>query len=200
MADYNYSGCITGFSASGNIQLIAPTKALHPVVLAANAYTERLQGMGLLVVEANNFCKVQASAWSNPITFEMVNKPASNGGVSVFVDTDYWIDLSTVSTVVEFFDAVNQDIPTYYGYKIGVKPQADGSVLIRFEEYAENGTKEQLPEYIEHVMVFPKRSEGFYFYDTSNIDNNGESTIRLANAFTDVPKFVYCDLPYDDPS
>lgn len=49
MADYNYSGCITGFSASGNIQLIAPTKALHPVVLAANAYTERLIGMGLLL-------------------------------------------------------------------------------------------------------------------------------------------------------
>ena len=54
MADYNYSGCITGFSASGNIQLIAPTKAPHPVVLAANAYTERLQGMGLLLSDDEN--------------------------------------------------------------------------------------------------------------------------------------------------
>ena len=49
MANYEYTGCVTGFSEAGNIQLIQPTETLMPVNRTSNAYTERLLGIGLLL-------------------------------------------------------------------------------------------------------------------------------------------------------
>ena len=49
MANYEYLGCVTGFSEAGNTQLIQPTDTPMPVTRASNAYTERLLGVGLLV-------------------------------------------------------------------------------------------------------------------------------------------------------
>ena len=49
MANYEYLGCVTGFSEAGNTQLIQPIETPMPVTRASNAYTERLLGVGLLV-------------------------------------------------------------------------------------------------------------------------------------------------------
>ena len=49
MANYEYLGCVTGFSEAGNTQLIQPTDTPMPVTRASNAYTEHLLGVGLLV-------------------------------------------------------------------------------------------------------------------------------------------------------
>lgn len=49
MANYKYVGCVTGFSEGGSVQTIAPTEPLYSVTRPANAYTERLEGVGLLV-------------------------------------------------------------------------------------------------------------------------------------------------------
>ena len=196
MANYEYLGCVTGFSEAGNTQLIQPTDTPMPVTRASNAYTERLLGVGLLVGGGDGFCQVKASAWSNPITFEMVNKPSSIGGVTVdFGGYNYGIDLSEISTTVEFFEALNQEIHGADGYKIGIQANIDSSVLVRFEEYTDLGTKEELAEYVEQRTVFYKNVSGFYVYDSSNIGNNAESVIYLANAFSETPEFVYCDLP-----
>ena len=51
MANYEYLGCVTGFSEARNTQLIQPTDTPMPVTRASNAYTERLLGVGLLVVD-----------------------------------------------------------------------------------------------------------------------------------------------------
>ena len=54
MANYEYLGCVTGFSEAGNTQLIQPTDTPMPVTRASNAYTERLLGVGLLVGAEGN--------------------------------------------------------------------------------------------------------------------------------------------------
>ena len=54
MANYEYLGCVTGFSEAGNTQLIQPTDTPMPVTRASNAYTERLLGVGLLLSDDEN--------------------------------------------------------------------------------------------------------------------------------------------------
>ena len=49
MANYEYLGCVTGFSEARTTQLIQPIETPMPVTRASNAYTERLLGVGLLV-------------------------------------------------------------------------------------------------------------------------------------------------------
>ena len=49
MANYEYLGCVTGFSQNGITQLIQPTQTPMAVAIDATDYTERLEGVGLLV-------------------------------------------------------------------------------------------------------------------------------------------------------
>lgn len=49
MANYRYVGCVTGFSQNGITQLIQPTQTPMAVAIDATDYTERLEGVGLLV-------------------------------------------------------------------------------------------------------------------------------------------------------
>ena len=49
MPNYDYLGCVTGVTESGTTQLIQPTQSPMPVVRDANAYTERLVAVALLV-------------------------------------------------------------------------------------------------------------------------------------------------------
>ena len=89
-------------------------------------------------------CQTTPSAWSNPITFAMVNKPTGNGGISVRLglpDFDNgsmfsiggWIDLSIISTIEEFFEKVNEKGSYDDPYQLGVKSLGDGSASIRLE-------------------------------------------------------------------
>lgn len=54
MANYKYVGCVTGFSEGGSVQTIAPTEPLYSVTRPANAYTERLVGVSLLVGDTSD--------------------------------------------------------------------------------------------------------------------------------------------------
>ena len=49
MSNYEYLGCVTGFSQNGITQLIQPTQTPMAVAIDATDYTERLEGVGLLV-------------------------------------------------------------------------------------------------------------------------------------------------------
>ncbi len=54
MSNYQYTGCVTGVTEGGTTQLIQPTEMLMPVVRDANAYSERLVGVALLLSDSDN--------------------------------------------------------------------------------------------------------------------------------------------------
>lgn len=60
MPNYQYTGCVTGVSESDQIQLIQPNESPIPVVRDANAYTERLVGVALLLDETISCTPSQA--------------------------------------------------------------------------------------------------------------------------------------------
>lgn len=122
MLNGQYVGCTTGFSQSDKTDIFIPNQKVDAT---ATPYLQRLVAVDLIKVEQTGepepiapplivgepivvdgvypeplICVPQSSGWSRPITWEMVNKPAQNGGVTVhFGETNYWIDLRTIQTI-----------------------------------------------------------------------------------------------------
>ena len=149
-------------------------------------------------------CQPIASPWSKPITFDMVNRPTSNGGIQVAFGTPSeagldmaigdWVNLSQMSTIEEFFAAVNETIPSYDPYQIGVKSQPDGSVLIRVEPKPDS----LIGGNTEAALFSATKADSFYVYDDRHVGTNAEAVVNLSNAFDDdVIIYQACLLPLE---
>ncbi len=153
-------------------------------------------------------CKIIPSAWSNPITFAMVNKPTGNGGIQVnfgvsgFANSNSmsgtWVNLADKSTIEEFFADFNESLSWDAYYELEVKSNDDGSVLIRVVPNKKNGGASISPD-AKNVVYAMGKAANFYIYDSSNIGNNAEAQLYLANAFTDdAVIFSSCEYKPDD--
>lgn len=227
MLNGQYVGCTTGFSQSDKTDIFIPNQKVEtdttpylqrleavklilvqqttaPLPSETIMYEFDYEG-NLVPVVVNDFshqptiqipptvCTPIASEWSRPITWEMVNKPAQNGGVTVDLgDTNYWIDLRNIHTIDEFFaDLVNQAKHSAY-FNINTRKNSDGSISV---QYAPR-TSSVEGAIADHIRI--NQHGEFYVYDVSNIGNNAESVIYLADAFDEPPSFTACTLPIPD--
>lgn len=212
MLNGQYVGCTTGFSQSDKTDIFIPNQKVDAT---ATPYLQRLVAVNLIKVEQTSepvpvappvvtgepvvdgvypeplICVPQSSGWSRPITWEMVNKPAQNGGVTVDLgDTNYWIDLRNIHTIDEFFvDLVSQSRGGN-SFNVNTRKNDDGSISVQY-----------VPAIVDGFLYTPQtvRQHGeFYVYDANNIGNNAESVIYLADAFNSPPTFVLCTHPMPD--
>lgn len=208
-----YVGCTTGFSQSDKTDIFIPNQKVDAT---ATPYLQRLVAVDLIKVEQTGepepiappliigepivvdgvypeplICVPQSSEWSRPITWEMVNKPAQNGGVTVDLGvTNHWIDLRDISTIDEFFDRLKTDTQFNIHFTINTRKNDDDSVSVQYVPAQKDG-------YIMMSDTIRQHGE-FYVYDASNIGNNAESVIYLADAFDSPPTFVLCTHPMPD--
>lgn len=207
MLNGQYVGCATGFSQSDKTDIFIPNQKVDAT---ATPYLQRLVAVDLIKVEQTGepepiapplivgepivvdvvypeplICVPQSSGWSRPITWEMVNKPAQNGGVTVhFGETNYWIDLRTIQTIDEFFADLVSQSQAGNSFNINTRKNDDGPISVQY-----------VPAIVDGFLYTPEtvRQHGeFYVYDPSNIGNNAESIIYLADAFDNPPSFTAC--------
>ena len=54
------------------------------------------------------------TAWSRPLTYDDVNYPSSNGGVTIVFNTsqtpNYWVDMTGITTLTQFFTALSHQM------------------------------------------------------------------------------------------
>ncbi len=194
---YQYVGCLTAFSENGTTQVLT---ANSEVQLAEDEYSGRLIQRKLLLSDDNGdngngsdefACVPQASEWSNPITWEMVNYPNSNGWLGILLDAsgspNFAVRLTNINNIEQFMYALTKQIREIE-YKI-----VNGSAIIRYKPY---GMQPSHDRPIPEVFTFSKRGK-FFVYDKTNIGSNAETTICLADAFADVPKTVTCSNEHE---
>lgn len=207
-----YVGCTTGFSQSDKTDIFIPNQKVDA---DTTPYLQRLVAVNLIKVEQTSepmpvappvvigepvvdgvypeplICVPQSSGWSRPITWEMVNKPAQNGGVTVDLgDTNYWIDLRNIHTIDEFFADLVSQSRGGNSFNVNTRKNDDGSISVQY-----------VPAIVDGFLYTPQtvRQHGeFYVYDANNIGNNAESVIYLADAFDSPPTFVLCTHPMPD--
>lgn len=212
MLNGQYVGCTTGFSQSDKTDIFIPNQKVDAT---ATPYLQRLVAVNLIKVEQTSepvpvappvvtgepvvdgvypeplICVPQSSGWSRPITWEMVNKPAQNGGVTVDLgDTNYWIDLRNIHTIDEFFADLVSQSRGGNSFNVNTRKNDDGSISVQY-----------VPAIVDGFLYTPQtvRQHGeFYVYDANNIGNNAESVIYLADAFDSPPTFVLCTHPMPD--
>lgn len=134
----------------------------------------------------------QASKWSKPITWDMVNHPNIAGWVSVDVGiANYGIDLNTYNNIDKFFNELlnqhNSGNFEFIGFTIETRKNVDGSVAVRYLPSVTNG-------YINSPRS-PMQKGQFYIYDATATGTMGETTIYLADAFDEPPFIINCVIP-----
>lgn len=190
--EYRYVGCTTAFSENSKTNVWQPDDTQITVQHEPSAYADRLVGVGLLVAEnggqlAPIGCTPMSSQWSRPMTWEMVNKPDSLGGVTVDLsEGNCWIDLKDIHTIDEFFARLLAQANSIgmARFHLHTRKNIDGSMSVQYVPTRITGDT-------PNVVTMAQRGD-FYVYDESNIGNNAESVIYLADAFDSPPSFMSC--------
>lgn len=147
-------------------------------------------------------CYPSTSGWSQPVNFEMLNRPNSSGGVQVDLyfepsEADFylgeislsaWVDLSDKTTVEEFFNDFNSR--QYGNYYIETKDIGEGYYEIRVSPINSSLTGNYLP-----VIVYPRATEtDFYTYHPEYVGSNAENTIDLSYLLLDTGSVTHCQI------
>lgn len=221
MLNGQYVGCTTGFSQSDKTDIFIPNQKVEtdttpylqrleavklilvqqttaPLPSETIMYEFDYEG-NLVPVVVNDFshqptiqipptvCTPIASEWSRPITWEMVNKPAQNGGVTVDLGAvNYWINLQNINTIDEFFVDLIEQSQNSTHFIINTRKNSDGSMSV---QYAPRTSSMEGTTAVPNLI---NQHGEFYVYDPSNIGNNAESIIYLADAFDNPPSFTAC--------
>ena len=147
-------------------------------------------------------CYPTGSGWSQPVNFEMLNRPNSFGGVQVEVyfeenlgsggglQLSTWVNLANKTTVEEFFIDFNSK--QYENYYIETRDIGEGYYEIRVSPIESSLTGTYIP-----ITVYPKTNRAdFYTYSPEYTGTNAENTIDLGHLLLDVGSLTYCDFQY----
>ena len=198
MANYRYVGCVTGFSQNGITQLIQPTQTPMAVAIDATDYTERLEGVGLLVGNDSGIGEGFNPIVCTPtnISFQTPeNSDLIESGDSGLVHARYrvnggeWVDFTQeFGSMIDWYSAVDE-------------------LFIRMEDYIDSfGQKKPLPftrrfgEYgLDHLGLAGAPSSGsiselnghsLLSYDMSTGEETG---IEVLEEVTTTIEFVVSD-------
>ena len=134
-------------------------------------------------------CIPQASQWSRPITWGMVNHPNSGDYIGVDLGKGiYGIHLDRVTNVHDFFEELKRQHNTENReFILETRTNTDGSVTVRYLPSITSGN-------IQSTCA-PRQVGKFYTYSPENIGNSRESVINLADAFESPPLVGNCKYP-----
>ena len=143
-----------------------------------------------MLVENHSYCIPQASRWSRPITWDMVNHPNSGGYIAADLgENHYVIELETVTNVYDFFEELKRQCNTIGKFILETRTNTDGSVTVRYLPSVTSGNIKS--------PYSPPQVGQFYTYSPEKIGRLSESVINLADAFESPPLVMNCEYPRD---